>query len=420
MIFSKAKDIYREFPVTFWTLMSAMFIDRLGGALLFPFFALYVTQKFNVGMIEVGVLFAIFSVASFVGNMLAGALTDKFGRRWMLMFGLIVSALSSLLMAFVDNLNLFYVLAGFVGLLAEAGGPAQQAMVADLLPQEKHTEGYGLMRVIANLAVTIGPAVGGLLAAKSYLLLFIIDAVSSLVTAVVVYFALPETKPEVAKQDEQNLAQTFVGYKWVFRDGVYISFLLVSILSIIVYIQMYSTLSVYLNVVHGIEARGYGYILSMNAAMVVLFQFWITRRISSRPPLLMLALGTAIFGVGFLMYGFVSTFGLFLVAMAIITVGEMIITPVGQALVARLAPADMRGRYMAMFGFSWSIPSAVGPLLAGVIMDNFDPRWVWYASGITAAVAVIGYLILHAAVHNRLRPADDPAGQNNASPAPPA
>ena len=407
MIVNRATKIYREFPPNFWTLMSAMFIDHLGGALLFPFFALYITWKFDVGMTEVGYLFAIFSIASFAGNMVAGALTDKFGRRWMLIFGLVVSALSSLLMAFVDSLPLFYVLTGFVGLLSEAGGPAQQAMVADLLPQEKHAEGYGMMRVIANLAVTVGPAVGGVLAAKSYLLLFIADAVSSLITAVVVYFALPETKPEIAEHEEQNFTQTMVGYKFVFRDTIFMAFLFVSILGLIVYIQMYSTLSVYLNEVFGTGARGYGFLFSMNAVMVVLFQFWITRRISNRPPLLMLALGTAIFGVGFLMYGFVGVFWLFMVAMAIITIGEMIISPVGQAFVAQLAPADMRGRYMAMFGFAWAVPHAVGPLLAGLIMDNTDPRRVWYAAGIVSAVAVVGYSALHFAVRNRLQPVPD-------------
>ena len=377
MIFTKAKNIYREFPGTFWTLMTALFIDRLGGALMFPFFALYITWKFGVGMTEVGVLFAIFSVASFSGGIIAGALTDKFGRRWMLIFGLVVSAASSLTIIFVDSLTGLYVLAGTIGLFSEAGGPAQQAMVADLLPTEKHAEGYGMMRVVANLAMTIGPAIGGLLAAKSYALLFVVDAVSSVITAVVVYFLLPETKPDTAEQETQSLRQTLFGYQFVLRDRVYMAFLLISIVSIIVYIQMYSTLSVYLNVVHGIEAQGYGYILSMNAAMVVLFQFWVTRRISRRPPLKMLALGTAIFGVGFLMYGFVTSFVLFMVAMAIITVGEMIITPIGQALVARFSPEDMRGRYMAMYGFSWAIPSAIGPLLAGLVMDNYDPHWVW-------------------------------------------
>jgi len=167
----KLQKTYNEFPRTFWVLMGAMFVDRLGGALIFPFFALYVTQKFNVGMTEVGWLFAIFASASVIGGIVGGAMTDKFGRRWMLIFSLIISAISSLLMAFVNEIELFYTLAAFVGLLSNAGGPAQQAMVADLLPENQHTEGYGIMRVGANLAVTIGPAVGGLLAARSYLLL---------------------------------------------------------------------------------------------------------------------------------------------------------------------------------------------------------------------------------------------------------
>lgn len=400
---TKFQKTYREFPQPFWILMGSMFVDRLGGALIFPFFALYVTQKFHVGMTEVGWLFAIFAGASMIGGVVGGAMTDKFGRRWMLIFSLIVSALSSLLMAFVNEIELFYILAGFVGLLSNAGGPAQQAMVADLLPENQHTEGYGIMRVGANLAVTIGPAIGGLLAAKSYLLLFIIDAVTSIITAFIVYFALPETKPEATETEteEQSLWQTIVGYGSVLKDSPYIAFLLVSILGIIVYIQMYSTLSVYLKVVHDIPEQGYGYILSFNALMVVAMQFWVTRRISNRPPLLMMALGTAIFGVGFLMYGFVTSFVMFMLAMGIITIGEMIITPIGQALVAKFAPADKRGRYMAMYGFSWAIPNAVGPLLAGLIMDNADPNWVWYSAGIAAAVAVMGYVLLHLGIKHR-------------------
>ena len=354
-------------------------------------------------MTEVGWLFAIFAGTSMIGGIIGGAMTDKFGRRWMLIFSLIVSATSSLLMAFVNDIKLFYILAGFVGLLSDAGGPAQQAMVADILPEKQHAEGYGIMRVGMNLAITIGPAIGGLLAAQSYLLLFVIDAISSIITAFIVYFALPETKPEPIESntEDQNLWQTIIGYGSVLKDSPYIAFLLVSILGIIVYIQMYSTLSVFLNVVHDIPEQGYGYILSFNALMVVTMQFWVTRRISKRPPLLMMALGTAIFGIGFLMYGFVTSFVLFMVAMGIITIGEMIITPIGQALVAKFAPSDKRGRYMAMFGFSWAIPNAIGPLLAGLIMDNADPNWVWYASGIVAAIAVIGYVLLHTGIKNR-------------------
>jgi MFS family permease len=73
---------------------------------------------------------------------------------------------------------------------------------------------------------------------------------------------------------------------------------------------------------------------------------------------------------------------LFLVAVATLTVGEMVTAPTSQALASRFAPEAMRGRYMAVYGFSWAVPTAFGPLLAGLIMDNADPRWVWYATGL--------------------------------------
>lgn len=393
---SRVRSLYGEFPRQFWTLTGATFIDQLGGALLFPFFALYVTDHFGVGMTEVGILFAIFSVASVFGSLISGALTDKLGRRWMLMFGLIFSALSSLSMAFVDDLVMFYALAVLVGFLGNTGGPAAQAMVADLLPEEKVAEGYGMQRVSANLAVAIGPAIGGLLATQSFMWLFVFDAVSSLITAVVVYFSLPETKPQATEeQPEQSVLQSLGGYKRVFQDRLFIAFLGISMVTVLIYTQMNSTLSVYLRDVHGVSLRQFGLLLSMNAAMVVLFQFWITRRVSKRSPMIMMALGTILYGIGFVMYGIFGAFIFFIIAMIIITIGEMITVPVAQALVARFSPEDMRGRYMAIYGFSWTIPFALGPLLAGLVMDNLNPNLVWYAAGVLSLIAVGGFLWLN-------------------------
>jgi MFS family permease len=245
--------------------------------------------------------------------------------------------------------------------------------------------------------------IGGLLASRSFLFLFIGDAVSSLITAAIVFAVLPETKPELPQdQPRQSLMGTISGYRLVARDHIYIAFLVASLLMVFVYMQMNSTLSVFLRDVHGVSPRGFGYILSLNAGMVVLFQFWVTRRINRRPPLLLMAFGTIFYAVGFAMYGFVSIYPLFLLAMVIITIGEMIVSPVGQAIVAHLAPADMRGRYMAVYGFSWIIPSALGPLAAGVIMDYYDPNWVWYASGIISVIAIGGYAWLHLRAGGRL------------------
>ena len=109
----------------------------------------------------------------------------------------------------------------------------------------------------------------------------------------------------------------------------------------------------------------------------------------------MMALGTILYGIGFAMFGFFGAFSFFIIAMIIITVGEMITIPVAQALVARFSPADMRGRYMAIYGFSWTIPFALGPLMAGLVIDNLDPRLVWYAAGVISVIAVLGFLWLN-------------------------
>lgn len=400
----RLRRLYDEFPRPFWTLVIVTFIDRLGGFLLFPFFALYISKKFDVGMTQVGVLFAFFSFSSFIGTGIGGAVTDRFGRKWILIFSLISTSLSSVIMGLVDSLQAFFVLALMVGVFTDAGGPAYQAMVADLLPEEKRSQGFGLLRVALNLSATVGPAIGGLLATRSYLLLFIADAVISLISASIVFLALPETRPEAAAgSSSHSMGATFKGYFQVLRDRVFILFVFVSMLSVLVYMNLNTTLGVYLRDSHAVPESGYGLLISANAILVVLLQFPITRRIESYPPMLMMAFGTLLYAIGFAMYGFVSVYVLFLLAMVIITFGEMVVIPVAQALVSRFSPEEMRGRYMAIFGFSWGIPFAVGPMLAGLIMDNLNPDWLWYASGVVGILAVVGFLSLHRPVKTTLQ-----------------
>jgi MFS family permease len=392
---ARLRQLYQEYPSTFWTLTGITFIDRLGGALLYPFFALYLTNRFDVGMTEVGVVFAVFSLSSFVGSMLGGGLTDRIGRKGMLIFSLISTSFSSLLMALATSLGQFIALALVVGVFTEAGGPARQAMIADLLPEEKRAQGYGIIRVAFNLSVAIGPAIGGFIAGYSYLYLFLSDAGISLISAALVWRTLPETKPALAPGVEpEGMGQTFRGYGLVFRDTLFMLFMSASILVGFTYMNMNTTLGVYLRDSQGIAESGYGLLLSLNAAMVVLFQFPITRRIEGYPEMLVLASGAALYAVGFGMYGFVSSYALFVLAMVIITVGEMIIAPVGQAVVARFAPEAMRGRYMAVFGFAFGIPYAFGPYLAGLILDNADPRTLWWAAGIVGLLAAAMFLSL--------------------------
>jgi len=101
--FHRARAAYEEYPRQFWILMLGTFIDRTGGAALFPFFTLYVTRKFGVGMTEVGAAFGIFAVSSFIGSTIGGALTDRWERKSIILFGLVMSATTSILMGVIEN-----------------------------------------------------------------------------------------------------------------------------------------------------------------------------------------------------------------------------------------------------------------------------------------------------------------------------
>ncbi len=393
---AKARATYHEYPRPFWIQTLVIFIDRIGGSLLYPFFALYITSRFNVGMTEVGILFAILSVSSFIGSILGGAITDRIGRRKLIIFSLLTTSLSSVLLGLVSDLQTFYLLAFIMGILTDSGGPAYQAMTADLLPEEKRTSGFGIIRVAFNVSAAIGPALGGFIATRSYLALFLADAVISLITAWIAYKYLPESMPPPHPDAEHvSLGRTFLGYLDVFRDRLFLLYISACILLGLVYMNLGTTLGVYLRDSQGIPTSGYGLLLTMNAVMVVLMQFWITRKIEHHPPMLLMAIGMVLTMIGFLLYGFDGGYPLFILAMMILTIGEMVWAPVQNTLVAMFSPEDMRGRYMAIFGFSWSIPFATGPYLAGIVMDNLDPHLIWYICGVIGFIGTIYFWILN-------------------------
>lgn len=398
---SKFKNTYSKFSRNFWLLMFASFVDMLGGSLIFPFFSLYLTQKFDVGMTQVGTMYLVWALTSgVIGNVLGGAMADKFGRKTNMIFGLIASATSALLMVVIQDIVVFYIAIAIVGIFEDIAGPARQAMIADLVPDDMRVDAYGIFRIVFNLSATIGPAIGGFMASRSFEKLFFMDVAISLTVAVFVFFFLPETRPQIVNKEEEHrheesFSQTMQGYGQVLKDKVFMALIVVSILSTLMYFNMNSSMSVYLVNHRGITSAQFGYILSLNAGMVVLLQMLFTRMTARWKPMLAIAFGNLLYVIGFTMFGFVNTYEMYLLAMVIITIGEMIYAPKEQSIVANFAPEHMRGRYMAVRSFAWIIPVAIAPLGAGLIMDNFDPRLLWYVAGFIGSLSVAGFLILH-------------------------
>jgi MFS family permease len=410
---SALRAIYREYPRKFWFVVLVSFVDKIGGTLIFPFFALYITGKFHVGMTEAGTVLGMLSLFGLVGGMIGGALTDRWGRRRLILCGLVFSALSTLALGFIDEFRMFYAAAIVIGILSDIGGPAHGALIADLLPERQRQEGFGILRVAGNLAWIIGPTIGGFVANTSFFALFVIDAVVSSVVAMLFYLLVPETGPErPAERGRESMLTTFRNYRVVVRDAPFAAFLVASVLMGVVYIQMYNSLSVYLRDAHAISPQRYGFLLTTSAITVILFQFWLIRLLRGRPPFLMMAWGTAFYMLGFTMFGLVSAYWLFAVAIVVITVGEMIVMPTSQALTADFAPEDMRGRYMAAFGLSGGVPATIGPAAAGLILDNYDPNLLWYLGGLLCAISALAFYALHLRLGSQERFA--PASQERA------
>jgi MFS family permease len=109
----------------------------------------------------------------------------------------------------------------------------------------------------------------------------------------------------------------------------------------------------------------------------------------------MMMLAALFFTVGFTMIGFVRGFMFFLLAVMIATIGEMILFPTNKALAINFAPPEMRGRYMAIYDFGWTIPATFGPAAAGLILDNYNPNLLWAVGGALCALSAISFYALH-------------------------
>ena len=143
-----ARKIYNEYPRAFWVYNIIVFIDRLGGFMLYPFFALYLTQKYDIGMTTVGILFAIFSVSGFVGSALGGALTDRMGRKGVIIGSLVLSSISALGMGFAPTLGIFIAVTVIVGTLFRPIAFGDSLWVVD------HASGIPILVVCAILTLT--------------------------------------------------------------------------------------------------------------------------------------------------------------------------------------------------------------------------------------------------------------------------
>jgi len=387
---SRIRNVRGRYPAEFWLLFWGTLLSSAAGGLVWPYLTIFVRQQLNVPMTTVALLLTVNAAAGLIGLSVAGPAADRFGRKPVMLASLTAQGAAMVCMSLAASLPAWIGVMALFGAFNPLFRVGADSMMADLLSAEQRPGGYALLRMISNLGIVVGPIFGGFLIAVSYDIAFYASAAASFLFALLILLRTRETLPSRLGEG----AQPGGGYGPVLRDRPFLLFVGTYAISGMAYIILMVLLPVYAKENFGVVERQYGFILATNAAMVVLFQFPVTRWTSRRSPLPILALGSLFYaaGVGSVARG--SGFGAFWLSMVILTVGEMIMVPTSTTLTANLAPVEMRGRYVGLYTLTWTVGLGVGPVVGGFLNDRLAPVAIWYGGLALALTAALGFLAL--------------------------
>ena len=388
----RVRNLLAEFPRQFWIIFGGTLVNSTGSGMVFPFLTLYLHQHLNLSMVYVGVILMFWSASALVGQIVGGSFTDRFGRKRLMVVSLASNAVMLALFGFADSFVVAAIVVSITGFVNALYQPARDAMIADLVESDKRPQAYGLIRVVANLGIAIGPAIGGFLAAQSYFITFFSSATATFIYFLITTFLMRETKPNAPAPHASDTAPG--NLMTVLRDTRFVVFCVGGIYCTILAAQMMAVLPVYMKDQFGLGETYFGWVMTTNAAMVVFLQLPITRITQKIPRLFLTAAGAILYALGVGSVALGNAFPHFVAAMVVYTFGEMILVPTSTAVTADLAPADLRGRYMGMLGLTWSVGFGIGPIIGGLISDHLAPIALWPLTALSGVIAAIIFLAL--------------------------
>jgi MFS family permease len=402
-------------PRTFWYLWCGTLVNRLGGFVLI-FLTVYLTKERGFSDIQAGLVVGLWSAGGGVGTMVGGVLADRWGRRPTLLLAHVGGASMMLLLGFSRPFAMIAGVAFALGTFAEAARPAFAAMMVDVVPDRDRVRAFSLNYWAINLGFAFSAIVGGFAAHLDYLLLFVVDASATLLTAAIVLTKVRETRPTGG-----HLAVSGGGgLRVVLRDRVFLLFTFVNLLAAMVFLQHISMLPIAMTD-DGLSSSTFGWVIALNGVLIVLGQLFIPKLIGGHGRTRVLAVGAIVQGVGFGLTAFAGSAWLYAMTVLVWTLGEMVYSPSNAATIADLAPASVRGRYQGVFALSWSIAGFTAPVLGGFVRDQLGNTALWVGC---ALIGVLAAAITLAAGPSRERRAaevahDSRAARDLVSPAPP-
>ena len=377
---------YLQLPLAVHILCLGSFVNR-AGSFVTVFMTIYVSEQLGYGVQFAANCFGVFGIGSIISSLAGGQLADRFGRKPIMLFALFGAATALVAMGFVQHQWGFLTLILMFSLTVELYRPAASAMMGDLVPQIHRPLAYGLMYIAFNLGFAVAAPVGGFLAEYSFQLLFLGDAATTATYGLIILLFIRETLPATTADSSSDAASdaaaaTPVRVTWsqamahIARDTTFLLFALATLLTSLVFMQAFSTLPIYLSQL-GFTREEIGLLLSVNGILIVVCQIPVTHFMNRFHRVMVIIIGEVAIAIGFGLTTFAETGPLFLTTIIVWTMGEVIQAAFKQSLVADMAPADMRGRYMGVFSLCHAIGLTVGAPAGGRILDTWGPGVLW-------------------------------------------
>jgi predicted MFS family arabinose efflux permease len=375
--------------------LAVSLIGSIAGASAYPFLGIWAIKDLHAPQSSLAFAYLIGAVLAGAMGYAGGHWSDRIGRRPLILAGWGSQALVPLALLAVGH----HVYAGLALLALEPvfgslGGAADQAMVADLVAPERQERAYASVRVASNLGVTIGPVLGGaLLIGGHWPHLWLGTLVLSTIGFAVAFRYIPRGGAYAPEGPPQRGS-----FGVIVRDSPFLLFMLASMFATMTYVATETLLPISVTTTHHLAPAAWGVLMILNPLFVTVFQLRLTQWTSTIPASLKLGVAMPLMGVPFLLLNVHGSVGVIALVIMLFVIGEMLWVPTSQAVVAALAPPDIRGAYMGVFGGTWSVGWAATPFLGLQVRNAYGDATMWMCvatvgviAGITGLLAARGH-----------------------------
>jgi len=376
-----------------WLVVLGMFLNYLGYGAVLPFEVIYLHDGRGFSLGVAGLVVGLVTGAAVLISPLAGPLIDRFGARTTATGAGVALAAGYAGLAFAHSPLQGFAAAALAGIGNGALNPSQSTLLAALSSSNIRHRVTAVSRVASNAGIGLGSGLGGLVAGyglNGFVLLFLANALTYLIYVfVLVAVVRHEVRPEPIAG----------GYRLVLRDRAFVHLALTNVAIIGVGWVVFTWLMPpYAEEQIGLSTRLIGLLLLANAVTVVVAQVPVARFAEGRRRVVMMALAGSIFVFACLLVVAAGirpemAYPVLIGASIAVAVGECFHTTALMPLVADLAPASLRGRYMAAIGLSWWVGLALAPTLGTQVL-SFSPMAAFLVSAAVAAVAAVSALTL--------------------------